>query len=105
MRWSPFCFTERTRDVPVDSPDGLNEVLDRDFVRVRSVASTEGYPVIGPSAVSGAFGLLAMFLSNRVLYTPVYDAIALGTFRTRLETRTKESSMCASHWDLINLKA
>ncbi|KAK9701467.1 hypothetical protein QE152_g30538 [Popillia japonica] len=32
-------------------------------------------------------------------YTPVGGAIDLGTFRTRLETRTKESSMCASHWD------
>ena len=31
---------------------------------------------------------------------PVGDATALGTFRTRLETRTKESNMCASHWDL-----
>lgn len=32
---------------------------------------------------------------------PVSDAIALGTFRTRLETRTKESNMCASHWDFF----
>lgn len=31
---------------------------------------------------------------------PVSDAIALGTLRTRLETRTKESNMCASHWDI-----
>ncbi|GHJ61399.1 hypothetical protein NOK12_39170 [Nocardioides sp. OK12] len=30
---------------------------------------------------------------------PVCDATALGTLRTRLETRTKESNMCASHWD------
>lgn len=38
---------------------------------------------------------------------PVGDATALGTFRTRLETRTKESNMCASHWDFFkrNLKA
>lgn len=36
--------------------------------------------------------------------TPVGDALALGTFRTRLETRTKESSMCASHWDLAKPK-
>ena len=35
----------------------------------------------------------------------VSDATALGNFRTRLETRTKESNMYASHWDLINLKA
>ena len=31
---------------------------------------------------------------------PVGDATALGTFRTRLKTRTKASNMCASHWDL-----
>lgn len=36
---------------------------------------------------------------------PVGDATALGTLRTRLETRTKESNMCASHWDIVNLKA
>lgn len=36
---------------------------------------------------------------------PVGDAIALGTLGTRLVTRTKESNMYASHWDLINLKA
>lgn len=30
---------------------------------------------------------------------PVGDATALGTLRTRLETRTKESNMYASHWD------
>ncbi|KAH0818264.1 hypothetical protein GEV33_004527 [Tenebrio molitor] len=36
--------------------------------------------------------------------TPIGDAIALGTFRTRLETRTKESSMHASHWDMIKPK-
>ena len=36
--------------------------------------------------------------------TPICDALALGTFRTRLETRTKESSMCASHWDITKPK-
>lgn len=37
---------------------------------------------------------------------PVGDATALGTLRTRLETRTKESNMYASHWDLSrDLKA
>ena len=37
---------------------------------------------------------------------PVGDATALGTLRTRLETRTKESNMYASHWDLtVYLKA
>lgn len=40
-----------------------------------------------------------VFLNCCYTYIPVCDAVALGTFRTRLETRTKESSMCASHWD------
>lgn len=42
---------------------------------------------------------------GQTLITLVSGAIALGTFRTRLETRTKESSMCASHWDYRILKA
>lgn len=42
---------------------------------------------------------------SRTDFKPISDAIALGTFRTRLETRTKESSMCASHWESLNLKA
>ena len=35
---------------------------------------------------------------------PVGDATASDAFRTRLETRTKESSMCASHWDFFSGK-
>ena len=90
-------------------PGGLARRFERGAgprpVRVRSVESTDGYLAIGPSADSGAARLFATYFSNRVQYALVNDAIALGTFRTRLETRTKESSMCASHWDLINLKA
>ncbi|MED6178626.1 hypothetical protein PIB30_109390, partial [Stylosanthes scabra] len=36
---------------------------------------------------------------------PVSGASASGTRPTRLETRTKESNMYASHWALRNLKA
>jgi hypothetical protein len=32
---------------------------------------------------------------------PVCGGHVSGTHRTRLETRTKESSMCASHWELL----
>lgn len=59
----------------------------------------DGNPDVGPSADSGPAPLMATVSSDGPLKTPVGDAIALGTFRTRLETRTKESSMCASHWD------
>lgn len=48
---------------------------------------------------TGPVRLLATVSSDRLRYTPVGDALALGSFRTRLETRTKESSMFASHWD------
>lgn len=41
---------------------------------------------------------------EQTLYTLVSDAIALGNLRTRLETRTKESSMYASHWNISNSK-
>lgn len=54
---------------------------------------------IGPRPDLGTVRLLAAVFSDRPLAPPVSDAIALGTFRTRLETRTKESSTCASHWD------
>lgn len=66
----------------------------------------------GPSAVTGPGPLLVVRLTfdrpTNVLPTgfsstggpiPVGDATALGTLRTRLETRTKESNMYASHWD------
>lgn len=60
---------------------------------------------IGPSADSVRLRLFAAVFLDRPLETPISDAIALGTFRTRLETRTKESSVCASHWESLNLKA
>lgn len=67
----------------------------------------------GPSAVTGPGPLLVVRLTfDRPINVPpvnprdygggpipVGDATALGTLRTRLETRTKESNMYASHWD------
>lgn len=48
---------------------------------------------------SDGLRIVSDFESGGVL--PVGDATALGTFRTRLETRTKESNMYASHWVLL----
>lgn len=56
----------------------------------------------GPSAVPGPGPLLVVrnsFDRPANDKIPVGDATALGTLRTRLETRTKESNMYASHWD------
>ena len=47
--------------------------------------------------------LLVMVFSNRSL-SSVNGVYVLGNYRTRLETRTKESSMCASRWDFIKPK-
>lgn len=68
--------------------------------------------VNGPGAVTGPGPLLVVrFTFDRPANVrvvgscprrgpiPVGDATALGTLRTRLETRTKESNMYASHWD------
>lgn len=85
--------------------------------RKRAPWYTEAY---GPGAVTGPGPLLVARLTfDRPANVsdargnpgargpiPVGDATALGTLRTRLETRTKESNMYASHWDLAqNLKA
>ena len=43
--------------------------------------------------------LLAPWRSLGPQATPVCGASNPGTLPTRLETRTKESNMCASHWD------
>jgi len=69
----------------------------RYYVSVRPVPSLRG-------AFARPAGCQATVLSDRPLCAPVCDAIALGTLGTRLETRTKESSMCASHWDIIKPK-
>lgn len=95
----------RTRDRPTDSPDGENVALDRDLFafgasKARTVIRRSDFAPI--SEPFDCWRRISRTVSNT---RDVGDAIALGTFRTRLETRTKESSMCASHWDLINLKA
>lgn len=102
------CFRSDPR-LPACPPDGTTVARSRDLtIRVRPVASACGYPV-------GVWGLVPRLhrtrstagdgvLGQTPFYTPVGDALALGTFRTRLETRTKESSMCASHWDLAKPK-
>ena len=57
---------------------------------------------------------LLFSLVSLAFYTLARRVFSLGTlvrdersyiYPTRLETRTKESSMCASHWVLLNLKA
>ena len=54
----------------------------------------------GLSAVPGQGQMLAVRCPQTGQTSlPVGKAIALGTLRSRLETRTKKSSICASHWD------
>ncbi|KAA0065310.1 hypothetical protein PGT21_000376 [Puccinia graminis f. sp. tritici] len=48
---------------------------------------------------------MAVSAYTRTGLHPVSGASAFDTRPTRLETRTKESNMCASHWALRNLKA
>lgn len=62
---------------------------------------TQSRPRSWPAA--GCYGATFDRPPSRAAYAragiPVGDATALGTLRTRLETRTKESNMYASHWD------
>lgn len=94
----------RKQRKPNSSPDGALMAGGRDLVRVRPAASMRTSMAIGPSADPVRSRLFAAVFSDRPLETPISDAIALGTFRTRLETRTKESSVCASHWDTTKPK-
>lgn len=71
------------------------------------MTSVHGNLVTGPSAGTEPVASVSVALfsdSAHFFLVLVSDAVALGTFRTRLETRTKESSMCASHWDLAKPK-
>lgn len=97
----------RTRGVPAGRPTvrtagGGSLTLTASVPARRQVGarSAETGPV--PGTVRAP--LLASAPSDRPR-TPVGDASALGNFRTRLETRTKESSARASHWERLNLKA
>ena len=90
-------------------PGGTRKVSGRRHTNcVRPVASAASVSrLCGSNAVTGPCQLLVdgvLGLANKIMI-PVGDATALGTFRTRLETRTKESNMCASHWELLSLKA
>lgn len=73
-------------------------------VRVRPAASAPRVPAIGLVPIPDAGGCSLRCSRTDPVETPICDAVALGTFRTRLETRTKESSMCASHWDTTKPK-
>lgn len=102
-RVAPSGFRSDPR-LPACSLDGTTVARGRDLIRVRPVASANGQSGCRTQCrhrtrLTAGDGVL-----GQTPYTPVGDALALGTFRTRLETRTKESSMCASHWDLTKPK-
>lgn len=82
------------------SSDGTTVARGRDLIRVRPVASADGQSGCRTQCRHRTRSTAGDGVLGQTPYTPVGDALALGTFRTRLETRTKESSMCASHWDL-----
>lgn len=106
-------FTWQTYGVPGLLPGGMERFNWYRAAHITCVlAPRQARParIYGPSAVAGC----SMWPLSRgcprtgsLERIPVGDATALGTFRTRLETRTKESNMCASHWDFFerNLKA
>lgn len=85
-------------------PGGTRMVSGRTLLTCASGPSQARATVLGgygPSAVPGPGPLLVVRNSfdRPANDIPVGDATALGTLRTRLETRTKESNMYASHWD------
>lgn len=97
-----FCVHGADPRIPDQLPGGTRTVSGRTLC-VGPVASEISVTrMYGPSAVAGPAQLLVdgvLGLAQIKYMLPVGDATALGTFRTRLETRTKESNMCASHWD------
>lgn len=101
------CFRSDPR-LPACSPDGTAVARGREskFASGPSQVLADIWWASGDLCLdsTGPVRLLATVSSDRLRYTPVGDALALGTFRTRLETRTKESSMFASHWDLAKPK-
>lgn len=100
------CFRSDPRLFPARSPDGIRSgagprTYDSRPARRKCLRCYSRW-ASGDSCLDsiGPVRLLATVSSDRLrIYTPVGDALALGTFRTRLETRTKESSMFASHRD------
>lgn len=100
------CFRSDPRLFPARSPDGIRSgagprTYDSRPARRKCLRCNTRW-ASGDSCLDsiGPVRLLATVSSDRLrIYTPVGDALALGNFRTRLETRTKESSMFASHRD------
>jgi hypothetical protein len=65
-----------------------------------SKQATSGRQFPGGSGLGPAIGLaLLLEVCSWTGSTLVSDAKALGFYPTRLETRTKESNVCASRWD------
>ena len=96
--------TRQSMSGSADGSTGVTRGRDTLVDRVRSVAIADGVNPVRRTlrrlrarpAVGGA--------AQDSTRSSVCDAQVLGTFRTRLVTRTKESSMCASHRDsLLNL--